>query len=1177
MIESSGLDSRSSFSGENGDDSDVLSHRPTSPSYSKGWLMPDSAFRLTWDIFIFLVIWYNSVVTPIRIFLLPVNSTPDGLVYADIVFDFIFVIDTILHLLRPYIDEDTGDLITDRKAIVRKHLGSLTFYSNAIACIPILKMPLSPFLSNDMNAILSLNFNVLRMIRIFHFPAQFDELKKIRSRQGPVNESVFRMWIIIFFTFLLIPIFGCLYFGLSTLKVDDMCPHPDEFSEEILTVEMWVSGDFVITDVMNSEVCEATKPEVKCEECPLPMFFMRSIYFLMQTLFTIGYGDSVAPSKSHVELSMACVFMLFGVFGYGLTIANMTSVLANLDVVNMRFRREMDIIARWISFRSIPEKLKEQIRLHFLYLNRTQGGMLDYALFSSLPPKLTQDIASMQLDFLQAVPFFNPIYRSQTFLLDIANVLSRRIYSPGSQILYQNERQRELIVILEGRAEVYVHGNPKCVGCLTPGDFMGDYQLLFGTINQVGLRSLDCTVVLVLSFEALTNVLNHPNQNHFGFLSMGSHFRNSSDQGALDTIKMSREQMEAISRSASHAHESKTAKIHNMMEETDAVAKGYILYPDSKIHVYWDIFALLSTVYYLIVLPVRMASHFGKSSLQTSFNTSYLIDYVADCMFILDMVLRTWFYAYTSYESGRSEVVTDCQRIKQKYMSSKRFKLDLFASFPLDITSVIFGYHLLWRIPKTCRLLQIPRIVSDLQRHLDSSMEVTMTEVHVSSLLMLIYSILISVWSSAGWYSLRSGESAYKSIYWAFTTLTTVGYGDFVPETFAQTCYVFVVGSVGATFCAAIVANVTSFFHDVEISEDSIDHKVKTSKLFMERHNQHQSQVKNLQDYFDLVESNQGGFNDDIFLNQAVPEHLKANLLTYLTQSMVLNCDLFAGCESGFKRKLMLSLEQSFFVAESVITTASKYLDGMYFVKKGMVEIFSDAGGGSLKLERQVEVDEYFAEGCLVHHWGKQPFMARSSIDTELWFLSRSTFYILMDFFPKVQLVLCNIDNKSRQSARRSSMKTIQKSAENFRKMKSNYIHPDNYFIQFWIGLVLVVILYNIIVLPFRVAYMENHEITFTWLFMDYCGDAILAIDVFIRASTLAYYNNNRLVVERGKIWSHYLKSGKLKWHLISFVPIETITLAMPTLCPLWSLQFWSLLRINRTFRSVEMPYFFNW
>ena len=79
-------------------------------------------------------------------------------------------------------------------------------------------------------------------------------LKRFQEQKGPVNETVFRMGIILFFALLLMSILGCIYFGAATLVVKDVCPLPENFSENFLSAEMWVAQDFVITDVMDLSV-----------------------------------------------------------------------------------------------------------------------------------------------------------------------------------------------------------------------------------------------------------------------------------------------------------------------------------------------------------------------------------------------------------------------------------------------------------------------------------------------------------------------------------------------------------------------------------------------------------------------------------------------------------------------------------------------------------------------------------------------------------------------------------------------------------------------------------------------------------------------------------------------------------------------------------------------------------
>ena len=318
--------------------------------------------------------------------------------------------------------------------------------------------------------------------------------------------------------------------------------------------------------------------------------------------------------------------------------------------------------------------------------------------------------------------------------------------------------------------------------------------------------------------------------------------------------------------------------------------------------------------------------------------------------------------------------------------------------------------------------------------------------------------------------------------------------GDLTPINFRETCYALLVGAAGATFSAAIIANVTSFFHDSEISEDNTEHKLTVVKRFMERLHCQREHIKKVDDYFEYIEREQDGLNEDIILNKCIPDNIKTDMLIHITQSMVLNCDFFANCESGFVRRLMLSLEQRFFGKQYMIMTDSAPADGMYFVKKGIVEILERPdptdGNAPLKTKKRLEPDESFAEGCLLVQWQSNPFLARASTDCELWFLSRSTFNRILIEFPHVGRLLRQREaGPKSNNGRRASAHSVLKAAERARRNRALFIHPDKYFVQAWTGLVLLVTLYNALLLPLRVAFLENHDISSTWVALDYLGD----------------------------------------------------------------------------------------
>lgn len=845
--------------------------------------------------------------------------------------------------------------------------------------------------------------------------------------------------------------------------------------------------------------------------------------------------------------------------------ANMTSILANLDIVSVQFRQEMDTVSRLLTLRSVPDQLRQRVATYFAHLSRLQHGMLDEVLLGDLPPKLSAELAELHVDLLTKVPFFMKKRRTEAFISMIASELKRQIYPPQTFILYQAEMQRDLVIIKSGKADIRVMGVADAIGRLLPGDFIGDYQLLFGTKNQVGVQAADFTETLVLTFDAFKRVMKHPLNEHFGFSSVGHNaFRQSDDAGCLETIEATKELTKKFAITATAVVSGKgRGKLNDMMAETVITRKEFRILPNSRIHLVWDVFSLAAILFYAIACPIRIATYHRANSLASSYDPLFAIEYCIDALFIVDMLLRLNVYSFSTYENGKSVVVSDRAAIRRRYLTSGKFKIDLVSVLPLDLVSAGTGsYHVLFRLSKLIRVVQIPQVVTDLQGHLEACFNVDMNETQRSVLTALSFYILFVVWSTSWWNALRPGEHPIVSIYFIFTTICTIGFGDVVPLDFNTTCFCILIGAVGAWVNATVVGKVTSLLNDGEQSENNYEHKLNCIKRYMDRHKVPLATAQRVIEYFDYAGREQDGLNESVILRSAIPDSIANNLLIHITQPMVTACEFFHGCESGLLRKIMVSMERVLFVANYMILTPNIPSDSMYFVKKGKVELLKENADNTLRVIRKLKSNESFAEGCLFANWTNNPFLARTATECEIWMLKRSVFFELVRDYPRSYSLLKQISTNIDDTRRRTSQHDILKAVEAAKRNSAMYLHPNSDFMQGWLSLVTGLTLYSLVIVPFRVAFLENHDMNWSWLFLDYGGDIVLLADSIIRAAFLAFYDeSNNLVVGHREIWNRY--TPKLKWHLLSALPVEALVFVVPTLCPFWRLQVRIILLIH--------------
>jgi CRP-like cAMP-binding protein/voltage-gated potassium channel Kch len=475
-----------------------------------------------------------------------------------------------------------------------------------------------------------------------------------------------------------------------------------------------------------------------------------------------------------------------------------------------------------------------------------------------------------------------------------------------------------------------------------------------------------------------------------------------------------------------------------------------------------------------------------------------------------------------------------------------------------------------------------------------------------ASLQMSTWTIVLVTWVCAGWDIIyfkhpdhhgdwqeggmfENENSFWASFYWTFTTVTTVGYGDICPETIPQTTFALITGAVGAAFCAAIIANVTSFVHNIDVSEDNVEHKRKVVQSFLSDQGINLDLQLRIENYFKYIEQERQGIEEQLFLKNTLPSNLRDDMMLHITSDMVLACEFFAECEPGFVRSVMLSLEQLFYATGNFVLDASP-ANGMYFIKAGQVELLTFDN----KLSNRLGANSSFAEDALINHWEMNPFKAKSTLDSELWFFSRATFNALVFEWPGMKSLLEGMVSKASIKKRRSSLTMTQAELAPIlaaaRAGNANVFRPNTPILQVWKIFVLAALVYNLLIIPFRIAFAYDHgkyydnnphdnpveeiynEIKPTDVILDYLCDLILCADVMIRMFFLGFYEEDHFIYEHMMIFKNYRLKEPWILHMLSCVPLELLLFSLDaSSLKLSVVQAFSVLRVNKLLRFREV------
>ncbi|CAG11638.1 unnamed protein product, partial [Tetraodon nigroviridis] len=409
--------------------------------------------------------------------------------------------------------------------------------------------------------------------------------------------------------------------------------------------------------------------------------------------------------------------------------------------------------------------------------------------------------------------------------------------------------------------------------------------------------------------------------------------------------------------------------------QTPRIQKWTILHY-SPFKAVWDWVILLLVIYTAIFTPYSatfLLSDQEETAMQTcgySCSPLDVVDFIVDIMFVVDIIINF----RTTYVNSNEEVVTQSSRIAVHYLKGW-FLIDMVAAIPFDLlifrsedevlrgggegeTTTLIG------LLKTARLLRLVRVARKLDRYSEYGAAVLF-------LLMCTFA-LIAHWLACIWYAIGNverstsagigwldnlGEQLGKryndsvlgsgpstrdkyvtALYFTFSSLTSVGFGNVSPNTNSEKIFSICVMLIGALMYASIFGNVSAIIQRLYSGTARYHTQMIRVREFIRFHQIPNPLRQRLEEYFQHEWSYTNGIDMNAVL-KGFPECLQADICLHLNRTLLQNCKAFKGSTKGCLKALAMRFKTTHAPPGDTLVHAGDLISALYFISRGSIEI----------------------------------------------------------------------------------------------------------------------------------------------------------------------------------------------------------------------------------------------
>ena len=397
-----------------------------------------------------------------------------------------------------------------------------------------------------------------------------------------------------------------------------------------------------------------------------------------------------------------------------------------------------------------------------------------------------------------------------------------------------------------------------------------------------------------------------------------------------------------------------------------------LIHPENSEKQKWNILMFVFILYHCFTVPFRVGFEVTVTSTPVR-----MFDNFVDILFMVDIALN---FMTGYYKPVPSQMITILvlrrKKIFWNYVTTWFF-IDALAIFPFhlifDANANAGKIGALIRITKLFRLVRLVGMMRYLKALQENYLKPHIVRVFLYPFILFLLTHFVACMfffvsklgdQEQNWViykgligeNITFTEQYINSLYWATSTMTTVGYGDIVAQNDSEKLYSIMSMVIGTSVFAFLVGSVSRLV----ASLDETSSMYRSKMNFIREYMSYQELPPDLQHRIKSFYSNcwkkmkSFPFNENVILEDLSPS-LKREVVLYLNREMVEKVPLFQGQPVGFICRIILAMKQEISAPLDWIIMEGEVGRCMYFLRRGMVEVTSLMTG---------EVFAKLSDGC---------------------------------------------------------------------------------------------------------------------------------------------------------------------------------------------------------------------